>query len=307
MKASIVIRSRDEAPRLRLVLAALEGQEALAEVIVVDDGSLDETPQVVAAARGALPLVALRNATAAGRAAASNLGATAASGELLIFLDGDTLAAPGLIAAHVAKHASGTGIVGRGETWHLRCTRFLADPETASFRPEEADRDAATPPDARDALRVTRAQVRHDFAAIARRARPGIYPGAAPERLHAAEMRALHDHPNGTRLWAAASGSNLSLRRDTFLASGGFDAELTINEHRELAYRLCTRGARMAAVAGARTCHLTHRAGWRDPLADTGWEERFRAKHPEAPLAALRSFWLSLSGGPPAPDFFAAP
>lgn len=304
MKASVVIRSRDEATRLRLTLASLERQAGMAEAIVVDDGSIDDTQAVLAEAAARLPLINLRNTVPAGRAAASNRGAAAASAALLIFLDGDTLAAPDMVAAHLAAHGDADGLIGRGETRHLRCTRFLSDPETACFWSHEAARAAAMPAEERHALRVTMQQVRGDFAAVARRARAGVYPGAAPAALHTAEMEALLRGSRPERLWAAASGSNLSVRRETFLAAGGFDQEMTINEHRELAWRLCAEGMRMRAVPRAITCHLTHRAGWRDPLADTAWAERFAARHPDAPVAGLIAFWRGLSGLGPATNFF---
>ena len=306
MKASVVIRSRNEAARLRLTLASLERQADLAEVIVMDDGSIDDTHAVLADAAARLPLVALRNTVSAGRAAASNRGAAAASAALLIFLDGDTLAAPDMVAAHLAAHRDAASLIGRGETRHLRCTRFLADPENARFWPHESARAAATQIAERQAMRVTLEQVRGDFAAIVRRARAGIYPGAAPAALHAAEMEALARGSRPERLWAAASGSNLSVGRAAFLAAGGFDREMTINEHRELAWRLCAAGARMRAVPDAVSFHLTHRAGWRDPMADPAWVMRFAARHPDAPLIELIAFWRGLSGLGPTTNFFAA-
>lgn len=305
MKTSIVIRSKDEAPRLRLALASLQGQAGLDEVVVVDDGSEDATAEVVADAAGRLPLVSVRHEAPQGRSAASNAGARAASGDLLIFLDGDTLAGPGMAAAHVAAQTAAGDVVGRGETWNLRCTRFLGDPESGAFWPHEAARAARMGEAERAALRVTLAQVRDDFAAIARRAEPGVYPGAAPRRLHEIEMAALSDHADSPRLWAAASGSNLSVSRRLFLAAGGLDPAIDINEHRELAYRLCAAGARLAPAAGARSYHLTHRSGWRDPLREDGWEAAFRRRHPEAPIDALKAFWVALGQGGAPPGFFA--
>jgi glycosyltransferase involved in cell wall biosynthesis len=304
MKTSLVIRTRDQWSRLRLVLASVERQDGLDEVIVVDDGSTDETWAMLDDAASPRPLVTLRNARPMGQSAAWNVGAEAASGDLLVFLDGDTLAGPGMVAAHARAHAEEANLVGRGETWHVRCTRSLSDPETGEFWPHEAERGAALAPAEREALRITAAQVRDDFASVARRAGPGVYAGAAPRRLHDEEMRALREQSGVTMLWAAASGSNSSVRRDMFLTAGGFHPEIDINEHRELAYRLCHAGARMIAVEGARTYHLTHRSGWRDPLVDARWEAAFRDRHPDAPIDALKQYWRDISSGAPAPAFF---
>jgi glycosyltransferase involved in cell wall biosynthesis len=305
MRTSLVIRSHNEASRLRLTLASLEGQPGMDEVVVVDDGSSDDTPAIIQLARETIPLRAIRNERAVGRSAASNRGAEAASGDILIFLDGDTLAGPGMVAAHRAVHEAEAGQIARGFTSHLRCTRFLSDPQTGAFWPEHAARASTLSDKERDAARVTLGQVQSDFAAIERRAAPGVYPGAAPARLYQAEMAALRDNPESPRLWAAASGSNLSMERSLFLSAGGFDEEMDINEHRELAYRLCLRGARMTGIDAARSYHLTHRVGWRDPLSDDGWERRFLAAHPEAPLTQLKAYWRAISTEAPAASFFA--
>ncbi len=297
MSLSVIIRSKDEADRLRLTLASLSRQTAPAEVVVVDDGSSDHTQGVLAEAGKMLPLVVVRHDAAKGRSATSNAGARAASGEVLLFLDGDTLAGPELVERHLARHAETVGLVGRGETWHLRCTRFLADPETGAPRPGEEARIERLSTDERARMRITRDQVMHDFAAIHARAEPGIYPGAGPRRLYETEMQALRDQPDCTLLWAAASGSNQSVDRDAFIEVGGFDEQLDIYEQRELALRLCQAGGRMGAVDGARSYHLTHRSGWRDPLADPRWEMLFYAVHPIPAVKLLAVFWATLGAG----------
>jgi GT2 family glycosyltransferase len=280
MSLSIVIRTRDEAPRLRLTLASLLRQERLDEVVVVDDGSVDHTQAAiedVAAAR-------------------------AASGEALLFLDGDSLAGPGMVRRHDEAHAGGEAIVGRGELLHLRCTRFFADPETGTPRAGEAGRLARMPAGERERMRVTRAQVLNDFDSIDRRAELGVYPGAGPRRLQMVEADALVRHPECPVLWAAACGSNLSVPREAFLAVGGFNEAIDISEHRELALKLCRAGLRMRLVEGARSYHLTHRSGWRDPLVETGWEAAFFAAHPIAEVKLLSVFWASLAPGSPLPE-----
>jgi hypothetical protein len=141
---------------------------------------------------------------------------------------------------------------------------------------------------------VTRKQILDDFDAICRRADPGIYPGGGPRCLHEVEWEALTQAPDCGVLWAAASGSNLSARREPFLAAGGFDERIDQNDHREMPLRLTQRGMRMVAAPGAFTYHLTHRSGWRDPLEDFTWETEFLARHPIPAVALLIVLWASL-------------
>ena len=297
MQVSVVVRTKDEADRLRLTLASLSRQVVSAEVIVVDDGSSDHTAAVIAEASRGMPLRVVTHATVRGRHAASNAGARIATGDLLLFLDGDTLAGPEFVARHAHAHSEGAMRVGRGERFHFRGTRFFQDPASGTPRAGEEARVARMPPDERARLLVTREDVLGDFAALARRADPGIYPGAGPRLLQEAELDALRNHADCTVLWAAAPGSNLSVPRALFLDAGGFDEAIDNNEHRELALRLCRKGARMWLVEGAYDYHLTHRTGWRDPLQDTAWERVFYDAHPELVVKLLCVLWASLAPG----------
>ena len=244
-----------------------------------------------------LRLQVVTHAYPLGRSNASNAGAALASGEILLFLDGDTLVAPNLVERHIAAHRAFPNLIGRGETYHVRKTRFLKDPESATPQPGHEERIAKMKPEERDRLRVTKQQILEDFPTIDSSASPGVYPGVGPRRLYELEMDALYNHSDCPVLWAAASGSNLSVRRNHFKTAGGFDPEIDINEHRELALRLCESGGRMGAVLGARTYHLTHRVGWRDPLRDLNWENAFFRRHPISAVKLLSVFWASLSAG----------
>jgi GT2 family glycosyltransferase len=301
MRASVIVRSKDEADRLRLTLASLAAQTEPAEVVVVNDGSTDHTEAVVAEAASRMTLVSIRNAEPLGRSGAANAGAAQASGDILLFLDGDTLAAPDWVARHLALHRRESGLVARGETHHLRQTRFFADPEAGTPQPGEEARVQRMSAAESARLRVTRVDVLENFASIDARSQPGIYPGAGPRLIYELEMEALRRHPDCGVLWAAASGSNQSVSAEGFRQVGGFDVELTINEHRELALRLCQAGFRMVPAEGARTYHLTHRVGWRDPLADMEWERRFYARHPLPEVALLPVLWGSLADPCPLP------
>lgn len=82
---SVVIPVRNGAPFLEEALASVRGQSVTpSEVIVVDDGSEDHTPEIARAAG----VVYIRQ-DPAGQAIARNVGAARATGPLLAFLDAD--------------------------------------------------------------------------------------------------------------------------------------------------------------------------------------------------------------------------
>ena len=86
---AIVIPARDAASLLRRTLPALAPLAATHEVLVVDDGSRDDTAEVAVS----LGARVLRLPSPGGPAAARNAGARAAAGspEILVFLDADVL------------------------------------------------------------------------------------------------------------------------------------------------------------------------------------------------------------------------
>jgi len=92
---------------LRQTLAALLaqdiGRDAAWEVVVVNDGSTDDTEQYLESLADTddPELKIVSPATNVGRARARNLGARAARGRYLLFLDDDIVAPPGLVAAHL--------------------------------------------------------------------------------------------------------------------------------------------------------------------------------------------------------------
>ena len=95
-RVSVIIPTLDEATRLPPLIAALRREPGLAEIIVADGGSADETA-TVAAELGARVVQ-----TAPGRGRQLRAGAAAASGEILLFLHADSVFPWGGLAAIAA-------------------------------------------------------------------------------------------------------------------------------------------------------------------------------------------------------------
>lgn len=108
MEISVVIPTYNNREVLQRTIQALLEQTFPHEyeIVVADDGSTDGTAEMVEAIRGAVPVRFVRQANL-GRSAVRNLGARAARGRILVFIDSDVWATPTLLAEH-HKHYAGT-------------------------------------------------------------------------------------------------------------------------------------------------------------------------------------------------------
>ncbi len=101
---SVIIATRDRAQLLEATLDALCAQRFPGcpfEILIVDNASVDATPDVVAAAarRSSVPVVYLTEQKS-GKSHALNTAITHARGNLLVFTDDDVLPSPGWLAAY---------------------------------------------------------------------------------------------------------------------------------------------------------------------------------------------------------------
>ena len=122
-RVSLLVPARNEAASLPTTLPSWQAQGA-DELIVLDDGSTDDTPRILAAADG---VRVLRGATLpagwSGKNWACHQLAQAASGEVLVFTDADVAWRPGALARVVAEmQATGAGLL---TVWpRQRCVTF---------------------------------------------------------------------------------------------------------------------------------------------------------------------------------------
>lgn len=106
MYISVVIPTYNRLPILKKSLAALENQKFTAhkvdgyEILVVDDGSKDQTLTWLAENKGQLPHVKTLRQEHQGAAAARNLGVTNAVGDTIIFIDSDLVVTESFLESH---------------------------------------------------------------------------------------------------------------------------------------------------------------------------------------------------------------
>lgn len=107
IKISVVIPARNEAANLRAILPQLVALLPDAEILVVDDGSTDDTAAVCLESR----VTHLWHPYPKGNGAAIKTGARAAQGEVIVFMDGDGQHKPEDVPALLEKYRQGYDMV----------------------------------------------------------------------------------------------------------------------------------------------------------------------------------------------------
>jgi glycosyltransferase involved in cell wall biosynthesis len=233
---SVIIPTRDKAPRLRLTLACLAEQRDAppTEVVLVDDGSKDNTAQVASAA--GLPLRVVTG-SGAGRATARNLGAARSRAPYLVFLDDDILVSPRFVAAHHAAARGDRFVHGRLREL-VGADRLIAGLDGVSPAVIRARRQ--------EVIAGTAGPLYRRFSNALERAVEGMADGSLPD----------------VAPWLGCVGANVGMPRSAWQATGGFDERFGTRwgcEDLELGLRLHRAGIERHLAADALGIHLTHK------------------------------------------------
>jgi glycosyltransferase involved in cell wall biosynthesis len=103
---SVVIPTYNRLPILQKCLRAMERQKFSQpyEIIVVDDGSTDDTIEYLQSHQAEFPRVRLLQQAHGGAASARNLGVESAQGTMIVFIDSDLVVLENFLESHYQAH-----------------------------------------------------------------------------------------------------------------------------------------------------------------------------------------------------------
>lgn len=137
---SVVIPAYNAASFITRTLASVSVQTyQRLEILVVDDGSCDRTPEIVKAYAQKDPRIKLLQQPNAGVAAARNFGIQSANGEFIAPIDADDVWHPEAMAKVMAQFLTGSAELGVVYTWSADIDEH--NQQTGGFHAAEVDGD----------------------------------------------------------------------------------------------------------------------------------------------------------------------
>lgn len=274
MRLSLILPVHAKPNRLRLTLAAVSGQvfPEPFETIIVNDGASREVQDIIDNLNFATTVLCTGGK---GRAAARNMGAAAAAGNILVFLDDDILIGPDFLNRHLQAHAPGPALV-HGRLRELIGLSRVDDPREGG--------PGCPPISARELeLGCWRADMCRTAANALERAAELYFQGLLDVEAP----------------WLAGAGANISVTKDLWRFVGGFDDTFGLRwgmEDLDFAFRLHQSGCAIRFDKTACGYHMSHYNAdrWNDHKVNL---DMFAARA-GVPEAAALAFLLAPDGSP---------
>jgi glycosyltransferase involved in cell wall biosynthesis len=123
-----IVATRNRRHKLEHCLSALASQAELTQLVVVDDGSEDGTFELASELAARDERIVACRIPHQGKAAALQAGLASARAEVILLVDDDVIAGPGLVRGHAAYHSRRPDLVVVGYMPCVRSEPFAGDP-----------------------------------------------------------------------------------------------------------------------------------------------------------------------------------
>jgi glycosyltransferase involved in cell wall biosynthesis len=256
-RISVIVPAYNAENSIERCLRALQNQtvsHARYEILVVDDGSSDQTCAQVQAHAS----VRLLTQAHAGPAAARNLGVQKARGEVVLFTDADCEPTPDWIERMVGPFYGGDA---------------MAHGASLPRSPRGEAVDAGVSAKGQEIVGVKGTYLTQQREWVA--------------RFVQMEYEDKYDRMARERVIDFVDTYAAGYRRDVFLANGGFEVRFPVAsvEDQEFSFRLARQGYRMVFVPEAQVYHWGHphnlAAYWRKKFRIGYWKVLVHQRHPD--------------------------
>lgn len=108
---SVIIPTRNRRDQILKTARAILDDPAVTQLVVADDGSDDGTTEALEQAFGSDGRLKCINAGGKGKPNAGQMALTEATGDIILYMDDDVLAGPGLATGHLRHHEQRDGLI----------------------------------------------------------------------------------------------------------------------------------------------------------------------------------------------------
>lgn len=226
---SVIIPTFNKSSRLNLCLHCLSQQSSNVdfEVIIINDGSTDDTTQVLdvysCLFRNHIRVI---NTSNIGRAAARNLGVQQSLYDLLLFLDDDLIVNKETIKEHIKAHCESDSNIVHGRIMHIPYMKAFENP-------------CVTPKHNNDYLMNLYKKLTIDIKLESQNIYNILSSHSKASSFEKLMQKAV-EHNNYYQ-WLCFVGANTSIKKNLFYKAGGFDNNFQRTwgcEDIELGYRI---------------------------------------------------------------------
>jgi glycosyltransferase involved in cell wall biosynthesis len=263
--ASIIIPTCNRKDLLELSLHSFNYQDYMKdrfEVILIDDGSIDGTSDMIKSLKVNYNLIFLRNEQNCGAAYARNLGLQNANGDIIIFSDSDCIVPSNFVSGHLKHHEIDSKICPSATIrWKKVFSNYYEN--FSNMQKNEFESAIVNITAFKDRLKYLNFNYENNSKILFENDVQEIdkysyIPSWSEEYLGSIVKSFGANLEHFQYPWILFTTGNVSIRKKHVIDVGGFDERLKRDEDWDLGYRLYKKGIKFACDLKLESTHQEH-------------------------------------------------